>query len=351
MSSSLDNNSVWGSYFTQIPNIARDELNLYERDLFGHYMRVAGACGQCYQSIRTIAKACDMSPAKVIEARDNLVKKGYIIVERAGNARNTGVIRINYNALYERNQRAGQASKHAQKTEVLRNVNTPQAEECSPNLTLCSPGLTEEDVLKEEKDKEESKSAKNLPTYPSPPAPKKRRPKGPVDLGEPAAYRQPELPTVVHFLNSYLNPSAQFHPDRSNWDTLFGRNFTYQDREGKEHDLGPLDEAYDKYHYVRSWVKDKTEWAAKKFPEHNATRRKTMLRYIFATSGAKYRMDDWRAKHMSDADKIAAYAGKIVFAGHETGLSPLEKAVAKANARKEEAARLSKEQQEKTNDE
>ena len=64
-------------YRTELPNIYDDAgLDVYEFRLLAHYVRV----GNCYESVRTTAKKCNMSHPTVIRARDTLKKKGFINV-------------------------------------------------------------------------------------------------------------------------------------------------------------------------------------------------------------------------------------------------------------------------------
>lgn len=68
-------------YFTQFPNIIDDaELDPYEFRLLIHYYRV----GECWEGVRTTAKKCKMSPAKVSTVRKQLEEKNYIEIELDG---------------------------------------------------------------------------------------------------------------------------------------------------------------------------------------------------------------------------------------------------------------------------
>src|ERR1051326_1473018 len=60
-------------YRTELPNIIDDlDLSLCAYRLYGHYKRVAGSGGVCFQSNRTIAAACKMSVGSVVNARKEL---------------------------------------------------------------------------------------------------------------------------------------------------------------------------------------------------------------------------------------------------------------------------------------
>lgn len=60
-------------FFCQIPNLV-DELNLspYAYRLYGHFKRVAGESGKCWQSTRTLADKCRMSMGSVSDAKKEL---------------------------------------------------------------------------------------------------------------------------------------------------------------------------------------------------------------------------------------------------------------------------------------
>src|SRR5262245_56793728 len=60
-------------YRTEIPNIV-DDLGLTQTAfrLYGHYKRVAGPSGICFESVRTIVAKCRMSIGSVVNAREEL---------------------------------------------------------------------------------------------------------------------------------------------------------------------------------------------------------------------------------------------------------------------------------------
>ena len=65
-------------YRTELPNMYDDAgLDVYAFRLLAHYVRV----GNCYESIRTTAKKCNMSHPTVIRARDTLAAKGFIQIQ------------------------------------------------------------------------------------------------------------------------------------------------------------------------------------------------------------------------------------------------------------------------------
>jgi hypothetical protein len=67
-----------GKYFHIMLNMDDDELNPYQYRLLGHYRRVCGQGGQCWESVRTTADKTKMSAATVSRARRELVELGFI---------------------------------------------------------------------------------------------------------------------------------------------------------------------------------------------------------------------------------------------------------------------------------
>lgn len=72
------------SYFHTMLNMADDELGVYEYRLLGHYVRVAGDGGACWESTRTTAQKCRMSLGKVVSTRRALQTAGYVTIEERG---------------------------------------------------------------------------------------------------------------------------------------------------------------------------------------------------------------------------------------------------------------------------
>lgn len=62
-------------FYSQIPNLV-DEMNLspFAYRLYGHFRRVAGEKGKCWQSTTTLAKSCRMSSGKVSDAKQELAE-------------------------------------------------------------------------------------------------------------------------------------------------------------------------------------------------------------------------------------------------------------------------------------
>lgn len=67
-----------GKYFHIVLNMADDDLDPFEYRLLGHYKRVCGISGSCYESIETTAKICKMSVAKARQTRRALKRLGYV---------------------------------------------------------------------------------------------------------------------------------------------------------------------------------------------------------------------------------------------------------------------------------
>lgn len=66
-------------YRTELPNLADDDMDPFQYRLYAHYKRVCGANGgTCWESVRTTAKKCQMSPDKVTDARNWLEQNGWI---------------------------------------------------------------------------------------------------------------------------------------------------------------------------------------------------------------------------------------------------------------------------------
>jgi hypothetical protein len=89
-------NDGWqGKYFHVMLNMADDDLGPFEYRLLGHYIRVCGAesDGICFQSVRNIAQATQMSIPKVIEARKTLQAAGWIrVVEQSNKSHRITVV-------------------------------------------------------------------------------------------------------------------------------------------------------------------------------------------------------------------------------------------------------------------
>jgi hypothetical protein len=74
-----------GKYFHVMLNMADDDLDPYQYRLLGHYKRVCGKKGACWESTRTTAKITRMSVGKVSKTRLELESLGYIHMEERAN--------------------------------------------------------------------------------------------------------------------------------------------------------------------------------------------------------------------------------------------------------------------------
>lgn len=73
-------------YFTMLQNFIFDlPLNVYAFRVYAHIKRVAGDNGVCWQSVRTIAERCNISPSSVTRAIRDLSKYNLIDVKRVSN--------------------------------------------------------------------------------------------------------------------------------------------------------------------------------------------------------------------------------------------------------------------------
>jgi hypothetical protein len=108
-------------YRTELPNTLDDsELSVYAFRLYAHLKRRAGDTGKCFEGARKMAEHCKMSPASVVNAKKELIEKGFITVKPGDKTTSTpDTIRIVN--IWEQNFRAYQ---------------TP----CSPNEQPCSLG-------------------------------------------------------------------------------------------------------------------------------------------------------------------------------------------------------------------
>jgi hypothetical protein len=71
-------------FYTRIPNIVDDDkrLSVHDFRLYCHLRRVAGENGVCFQTTRTLAEVTNMSIGAIVKSKRNLLKLGYIRIER-----------------------------------------------------------------------------------------------------------------------------------------------------------------------------------------------------------------------------------------------------------------------------
>lgn len=77
-----ENEAPAHKYFTQMLNIAEDELDPFQYRLLAHYIRWTGHGGESDESIRAAAKATKMGVNKIRSTLDELVVLKYITVDR-----------------------------------------------------------------------------------------------------------------------------------------------------------------------------------------------------------------------------------------------------------------------------
>lgn len=73
-----------GKYFHQMLNMYDDDLAPFEYRLMGHYKRVCGEGGECYERVRTTADRTQMSVGQVVKSRDLLNEMGLIVAIKQG---------------------------------------------------------------------------------------------------------------------------------------------------------------------------------------------------------------------------------------------------------------------------
>lgn len=92
MGQHVEDKSADRRYFHVLPNIADVDLDPFEYRLLGHYKRVCGETGKCWEAVRTTAATCRMSADKVIGARKSLAAKGWVLVDERGTGRGRTVV-------------------------------------------------------------------------------------------------------------------------------------------------------------------------------------------------------------------------------------------------------------------
>lgn len=104
----------------ELPNLYDDsDLDPYEFRLLAHYVRV----GNCYESTRTTAEKCKMSPGQVVEKRRTLADKKFI---RLGESKQ-GTISIEILDVWQKNFRKYSARSRSKQ------ARSPHEQNCSPS--------------------------------------------------------------------------------------------------------------------------------------------------------------------------------------------------------------------------
>lgn len=145
-------------FYAKIPHMADDDLDIFEYRLFGHYTRVCGQDGRCYQSVETIRGITKMSPSAIKKARVSLQEKGFITVAIPdGKSRNQGMnISVSLVDRWDENTERYQGVKQNSVS-----ANVPMLNQLKQNMELAdSPAVpVQEEPLKEEPLKEEKTTA------------------------------------------------------------------------------------------------------------------------------------------------------------------------------------------------
>ena len=134
------------SYFSIIPHLADDELDLYEYRLYGHYLRVCGQQNKpCVEKTRTTAGVIGISAGKVVDARRSLAEKGFIIIHEISSRNSPPRTIITLLDIWRRNM-----TKYAKVVHHVNDGCSPGEHGCSPGEHGCSPsGIYKNNQLKE----------------------------------------------------------------------------------------------------------------------------------------------------------------------------------------------------------
>ena len=121
------------NYFSIIPHLADDELDVYEYRLYGHYLRVCGQQNKpCTEKTKTTAANLGISVGKVAEARQALAQKDYISIHEIKRGQ-TGRTIITLLDIWPRNIARYSAM-------VVRRQSSPGERQSSPGERQSSPG-------------------------------------------------------------------------------------------------------------------------------------------------------------------------------------------------------------------
>lgn len=74
----IENEAHEHKYFHKMLNMAEDDLDPFEYRLLAHYVRWSNLRKRRIEGYKKTAKLCKMSPAKLLQARQALIDKGYI---------------------------------------------------------------------------------------------------------------------------------------------------------------------------------------------------------------------------------------------------------------------------------
>ena len=157
------------SNFHIVPNIADDELDLYEYRLYGHYVRVCGEqSAACHESTRATAAACGFSAGAVAQVRRRLAEKGYIRLHEAADlaGQKRVVVELLDDDIWQRNgadqpKKKGLTTSPAPTPALL--MNTPASVVNTPALLMNTlPPENAQQDHKDHKDKDMDKTTTNM---------------------------------------------------------------------------------------------------------------------------------------------------------------------------------------------
>jgi len=202
------NEGAAGKYYHQMLNMADDDLGPFEYRLLGHYIRVCGAedGGVCYQTVRTIAEITKMSIPKVIAARNELAKNGWIRIEaRANKSHNVTVV----DRMAENVRRYSVQNVERESVEDARDQNIDHGDQDIDRGDQY-PANKEEPNKKNQKEEPEKEHAAALAAAPQPD--KVQPPPAPV---------QPHVAVIDAYRDALREMGRE--PLEDNWYARFGR--------------------------------------------------------------------------------------------------------------------------------
>jgi hypothetical protein len=129
-------------YRIELPNLVDDmDLSPYAFRLYVHLKRVAGGGndGACWESTRTLASKCRMSAGQISKAKQELVNKGLITVEKRKSASGPDSDYITLADMWAQNYTAYSAG-----------ACSPHEQACSSDERPCSPYETKKEPVKKE---------------------------------------------------------------------------------------------------------------------------------------------------------------------------------------------------------
>lgn len=140
-------------YRIELPNTLDDsELSPFAFRLYAHLKRRAGDSGTCFEGVRPMAEVCKMSPSSVVNAKRELLDKGFITITPGDKTTSTpDTIRI-VNIWLDNFQKYTPTPVHLINTPVHQ-VHTPVHEEplpCAPNKHPVHEAVHKKEPVKKE---------------------------------------------------------------------------------------------------------------------------------------------------------------------------------------------------------